>query len=180
VTLGPLLYIWTALQRPACTPVAIIEDSLVRTNHPNPAPSYGPVHSRKGGRARNKQVGFEPGRTEGGGGKKGKWDTPYFIWIDATVLTPHCTQLNIEAVTKRILLSFSLVMQRFAFSLGVMVVIRHRLVSVGTVQASDHKISIRVKEKHDRTSDFLTHVFALRYHYTMYLKHKKVKKLKVD
>jgi len=29
VTLGPLLYIWTALQRPACTPVAIIEDSLV-------------------------------------------------------------------------------------------------------------------------------------------------------
>jgi len=28
VTLGPLLYIWTALQRPACTPVAIIEDSL--------------------------------------------------------------------------------------------------------------------------------------------------------
>jgi len=50
-----------------------------------------------------------------------------------------------------------------------MFVIRGRLVSVGTVQASDHEISIRVKKKSDTTSAVLTHVFAVRYHHAMHL-----------
>ena len=56
-----------------------------------------------------------------------------------------------------------------------MFVIRGRLVSVGTVQASDHEISIRVKKKSDATSAVLTHVFAVRYHYAMLLHMKRVK-----